>query len=213
MPRLLRYALLIAFVLGLVPLALLARDRASTSARPRVQVVPDMDAQPKFKTQKANPLFDDGRAMRPPVPGAVARGQAALDDRFHRGRDGEDWVADLPVPATAAVLERGRERYAIFCAPCHGLSGYGDGMVARRADRLQEGTWTPPSSLHDATVRERPAGHLFNTITNGIRTMPAYGPQLPPADRWAVVAYVRALQRSQNAGVADVPAEQLPALR
>lgn len=213
MPRLLRYALLIAFVLGLVPLALLARDRASPSARPRVQVVPDMDSQPKFKTQKANPLFADGRASRPPVPGAVARGQAALDDRLHRGRDGEDWAADLPVPVTAALLERGRERYAIFCAPCHGLSGYGDGMVARRADRLQEGTWTPPSSLHDPTVRGRPAGHLFNTITNGIRNMPAYGPQLPPPDRWAVVAYVRALQRSQNAGVADVPAEQLPSLR
>jgi mono/diheme cytochrome c family protein len=213
MPRLLRYALLIAFVLGLIPLALVARDRASPSPRPRVQVVPDMDSQPKFKTQKANPLFADGRAMRPPADGAVARGQAALDDRLERGREGDDWVADLPVPVTAALLERGRERYAVFCAPCHGLSGYGDGMVARRADRLQEGTWSPPSSLHDATVRGRPAGHLFNSITNGIRTMPAYGPQMPVPDRWAVVAYVRALQRSQNAGVADVPAEQLPSLR
>ena len=82
-------------------------------------------------------------------------------------------------------------------------AGYGDGIVARRADRLQEGTWVPPSSLHDDTVRQRPDGHLFNTITNGIRTMPAYGPQIPERDRWAVVAYVRALQRSQRARVED----------
>ena len=109
------------------------------------------------------------------------------------------------MPATSSLLERGQERYEIFCAPCHGLAGYGDGMVAKTADGLQEGTWTPPSSFHTDLVRERPVGHLFNTVTHGIRNMPAHGPQIPVEDRWAVVAYVKALQRSQHATVDDVP--------
>jgi mono/diheme cytochrome c family protein len=111
------------------------------------------------------------------------------------------------VTVDARLLARGHERYAVFCAPCHGLSGHGDGMVARRADRLQQGTWTPPSSFHVEPVSARPVGHLFNTITNGIRTMPAYGSQVGVADRWAIVAYVRALQRSQRASIDDVPPE------
>ena len=123
------------------------------------------------------------------------------------------WAATLPMPLTAPLLRRGRERFEIYCAPCHGLAGYGDGMVARRADRLMEGTWVPPTSLHDPTVLARPDGHLFHTITAGIRNMPAYGPQIPEADRWAIVSYVRALQRSQHASVNDVPAEQRFRLR
>jgi hypothetical protein len=93
------------------------------------------------------------------------------------------------------------------------LAGYGDGMVAKRADELMEATWVPPSSFHTELVRSRPVGHLYNTITNGIRNMPAYGPQIPEHDRWAIVAYVRALQLSQNADVSDVPAELRSSLR
>jgi mono/diheme cytochrome c family protein len=113
------------------------------------------------------------------------------------------------MPVDRDLLERGRQRYDVFCSPCHGLAGFGDGMVARRADELQEGTWTPPTSFHSDLIRQRPDGHLYNTITNGIRNMPGYGSQIPVEDRWAVVAYVRALQRSQNATVDDVP----PAIR
>jgi len=208
MPRVVVYGLIILFALGLIPLALIAKDRVSPSTRPRLQIIPDMDSQPKFKTQKANSLFADGRAMRPPVPGTIARGERRDDELFDRGRHDGEWATVFPAPVTPDLLARGRERYGIFCAPCHGLSGHGDGMVARRAERLQEGTWTAPSSLHAEAVRARPVGEIFDTITGGIRTMPAHGSQIPPGDRWAIVAYVRALQRSQAASLADVPPQE-----
>jgi mono/diheme cytochrome c family protein len=213
MPRVIVNVLIVLFVLGLVPLAIIARDRASPSPKPRIQIIPDMDNQPKFKAQKANPLFADGRAMRLPPADTVARGEARTDSLLYAGRESGAWATRFPQPVTPALVARGQERFRIFCAPCHGLSGYGDGLVAKRADRLQEGTWTPPASFHTDLVRQRPAGQLFNTITNGVRNMPSYGAQIPPADRWAIVAYVRALQRSQNAGVADVPPAEQPALR
>jgi mono/diheme cytochrome c family protein len=213
MPRRITYALVALFVIGMIPLALILKARVSTSPRPRIQVIPDMDTQPKYVAQSQNPLFLDGRAMRTPPAGTIARGDLRADDWLYRGRRDGDWATVLPLPVTEALMNRGRERYGIFCAPCHGLSGYGDGMVARRADKLQEGTWVPPTSYHTAAVRARPVGHIFNTITNGIRTMPPYGPQIPVEDRWAIAAYVRALQRSQDAHLADVPAENVPALR
>ncbi len=207
MPRWVTYALILLAALALVPLALIARARSTTSPLPRIQPIRDMAKQPKFKMQSANPLFADGRAMRPAVEGTVARGELHDDAAFWVGRDADGWVTAFPVPVTERLMRRGEERYDIYCAPCHGLAGYGDGPVAKRADALQEGTWTPPSSYHSDLVRGRPVGHIFNTITNGIRNMPAYGPQIAPADRWAIVAYVRALQRSQDARLSDVPPE------
>ncbi|HOL95262.1 MAG TPA: cytochrome c [bacterium] len=197
----------IVLVLALLPFLLIAKARVTRSDRPRIHLIQDMDNQPRFKAQQSNPLFADGRAMRPRVPGTVARGEMQSDTRFYQGKDGGEWVTEFPRPLTLPVMERGQKEYAIYCAPCHGLSGYGDGIVAIRADRLQEGTWTAPTSLHSDTVLARPVGHIFNTITHGIRNMPAYGTQIPPEDRWAIVAYVRALQRSQRATLDDVPAE------
>jgi mono/diheme cytochrome c family protein len=199
--------------LALVPLALIWRSRASTSPLPRWVVVTNMAKQPKLVGQAADPLFADDRSMRPPVAGTVARGSLASDPVLETGLKGGTFVDVPPVPVTPQLLKRGQERFDIYCSPCHGLSGYGDGMVARRADRLQEGTWTPPSSLHTDLVRSRPSGQLFNTITNGIRNMPAYGAQVPPEDRWAIVVYVRALQRSQHATIADVKLELQEKLR
>jgi mono/diheme cytochrome c family protein len=213
MPRWLIFLLLLVVALSFVPLALIARARVTTSTKPRIHIIPDMDNQPKFKTQTRNPMFADMRAMRPPVPGTVARDDVVSDSVFATGKVGADWVEAIPVEVDAKLLARGRERYNIYCSPCHGLVGYGDGMVAKRADELMEGTWTPPSSFHTELVRQRPAGHLFNTISNGIRNMPAYGPQIPAADRWAIVAYIRALQRSQNATIEDVPPETRAQLR
>jgi len=213
MPRWLAYSLILLAALALVPLALVARARARTSELPRIQPIRDMAKQPKFKMQAANPLFADGRAMRPAVEGAVARGELHEDAAFWTGRTADGWVTAFPVPVTDRLLRRGQERYDIYCAPCHGLAGYGDGPVAKRADALQEGTWTPPSSYHTDLVRGRPVGHIFNTITNGIRNMPSYASQVPAADRWAIVAYVRALQRSQDATISDVPAELRRQLR
>lgn len=213
LPRWLLFTILTAVVLSWVPLALVMRARVTTSSAPRIHVIPDMDNQPKFKTQSRNPLFADRRAMRPPVAGTVARGSLLEDPSMGTGRVGEDWIDVAPIDITSGVLERGRQRYEIFCSPCHGLVGFGDGMVAKRADELQEGTWTPPTSFHSELIRERADGHLFNTITNGIRNMPGYGSQIPVEDRWAIVAYVRALQLSQNASIDDVPVETRAQLR
>ena len=213
LPRWLLYTVAILVVLSWVPLALIMRARVTTSPLPRIHIVPDMDSQPKYKAQSRNPMFADRRAMRPPVAGAVARGATLGDSALMRGKVGEDWVEMIPVEVDRGLLERGRGRYEVYCSPCHGLAGFGDGMVAKRADELLEGTWTPPTSFHTDLLRERPAGHLFNTISNGIRNMPAYGPQIPVEDRWAIVAYVRALQRSQNATVDDVPPDIRAQLR
>jgi len=208
MPRWLIWTGAVAVVLSWIPLALIARARVVTSPRPRIHIIPDMDNQQRFKAQQANTMFADGRAMRPPVEGTVARGGQRDDDALYRGRTDDGWVTASPVEVSMSLLERGHDRYQVFCSPCHGLAGYGDGIVASRATALAEGTWTPPSSFHTDLVRQRPDGHLFNTISNGIRNMPAYGPQIPVHDRWAIVAYVRALQRSQNATLDDVPAER-----
>jgi mono/diheme cytochrome c family protein len=213
LPRWLLFTGVILVVLSWVPLAIIMRARVTTTAEPRIHVFPDMDNQPKYKAQSRNPLFADRRAMRPPVPGTVARGGLVYGESAVSGKVGEDWIVTSPLAVNAEVLARGRERYDIFCSPCHGLAGSGDGMVAKRADSLMEGTWTPPTSFHTDLIRERPDGHIYNTIANGIRNMPAYGPQLSVDDRWAVVAYVRALQRSQNATVEDVPEDVRAQLR
>ena len=186
-------------------MALMVRARSVKTSKTRIHLIPDMDSQPKYRAQAANALFKDGRAMRPPVEGSVARGELWDRDDLYRGKNEDGWVTTIPVPVTMSLLERGQNRFEIFCAPCHGLVGYGDGMVAKRADELQEGTWTPPSSFHTDLVRQRPVGQLYNTITHGTRNMPAHGPQVEPEDRWAIVAYVRALQRSQHATIDDVP--------
>lgn len=200
--------LALAVSVSLVPLALIAKARYTRSANTQWHLFYDMDQQPKFKTQQPNALFADGRASRAPVPGAVAWGRLEADDALHRGIAGDAWVTEFPMAVTEDRLARGKERYDIFCSPCHGLSGYGDGIIAKRADRLQEGTWVPPSSYHTDLVRGRPVGHLFNTATHGIRNMAGYGSQISDEDRWAIVMYVRALQRSQSATLGDVPASE-----
>jgi mono/diheme cytochrome c family protein len=174
---------------------------------PRIHPILDMDLQPKYLPQGASPLFSDGRAMRPPVPGTVAQGQLETDDHFYRGQQGGKFATTFPMPVTAALMERGQERFNVYCAVCHGLMGDGgaSSVTSARAIRREDKGWVPPLSLHGATIREQPVGEIFNTITNGIRTMPAYASQIPPADRWAIILYVRALQRSQDATIKDVP--------
>jgi len=212
MPRSLILGSILALALALVPVVLIARARATKSERPRILIIPDMANQPKFKAQDANPLFADGRAMRPRVPGTVARTDLETDDHLGRGKVGDAWAADLPMRVTEAFMRRGREQYAVFCSPCHGLGGDGNGMVSKRAEELETTGWVPPASFHTDLVRSRPVGDLYNSITNGVRSMPAYGDQIPVQDRWAIVAYVRALQRSRNATMEDVPPEMRPAL-
>ncbi len=200
-------------VISWIPLVLIARARVATGPANKVQLFVDMDNQPKFQPQMKNPLYEDQLAMRKPVSGTVAREELQQDNLLYRGRVEGAEATEFPFELTAEVMHRGQTQYDIFCSPCHGLSGFGDGMISKRADELQEGSWIPPLSFHSETVRGRTNGSLFGTISNGIRSMPAYGSQIPVEDRWAIIAYIRALQRSQNASPADVPPDKQSELR
>jgi mono/diheme cytochrome c family protein len=150
-------------------------------------------------------FFEDRRLARPLVPGTVARGELKADAAFYTGKVGDALVEPLPVPLTRALLERGRERYEIFCTPCHGRVGTGEGAVTKRGLR-------PPPSYHIPRLREVPLGYFFDVMTNGFGVMPDYAAQVPPADRWAIAAYIRTLQVSQGIPVADLTAEERAAL-
>jgi mono/diheme cytochrome c family protein len=154
LPRWLLFTAAILVVLSWVPLALIMRARVTTSPQPRFHIVPDMDNQPKYKAQSRNPMFADRRAMRPPVAGAVARGTTLGDPALTSGKIGEDWIEVIPVEVDRGLLENGRERYDVYCSPCHGLAGFGDGMVAKRADEL---AWSPsaPTSCSRGPGRRR----------------------------------------------------------
>lgn len=219
MPKILFRTALVLILLAMIPPMVIARARVAKSAQPRIHIVQDMDNQHKFRAQHATVMFNDNRAMRPPVEGTVARGGLDLDDHLHRGlNDRGGWATTLPdgMPLNMATLARGRERFNIYCTPCHAESGNGNGMVHRRAQKWMErgeATWTAPVALFDAQRRVQPIGQIYSTITNGIRTMPAYRAQIPTNDRWAIAAYVKALQRSQFASWEDVPAEEEDRLR
>ena len=170
----------------------------------------NMDFQEKFEAQEANPFFADGAAMRPPVAGTVARGQLRTTGNadVEYGRTGAGgFVADIPLDVTPALLERGQERYNIFCSVCHGPSGDGQGVIMV-GNAGQGYGYTPAPTYHSDYLRGIEDGYLYNVIANGVRSMPSYGHELPVDDRWAVVAYIRALQTSQNATEADIPLEE-----
>ncbi len=215
LPSALCWGITIAVLLSLLPPLLIARYRAVPKLKPRIHPILDMDQQPKYLPQAASPLFADGRAMRPPVPGAIAQGRLEADDHFYRGRVGNQWATTFPMPVSMAMMERGRERFNIFCAVCHGLLGDGgtSSVTSARAIRREDKGWVPPLSLHVPSVRGQAAGEIFNTIANGIRTMPGYASQIPEADRWAIILYVRASSEARSATIQDVPAELRPQLR
>jgi hypothetical protein len=158
----------------------------------------DMHDQPKLEAYEGSAFFADGRAMQRRVPGTVARGDVIDDAHLLTGSvDGE--LADaLPFELTREVLERGRERYAIFCTPCHDAAGTGGGMIVLRGMKR-------PETFHSQRLREAPLGHWFDVMTRGFGAMYDYSDRIPPRDRWAIAAYVRALQRAQDARIADVP--------
>ena len=157
----------------------------------------DMQNQPKFYPQRGTTFYADGRSARTQVPGTVARSQGVINDYFHTGFiDGK--VGDgLPVPLSMDLLRRGQERYNVYCTPCHSRVGNGMGMIVQRG-------YYPAASFHSERLRQAPLGHFFQVMTNGLGAMPDYAAQLTPQDRWAVVAYIRALQLSQNATEAEV---------
>ncbi|MDZ4754762.1 MAG: cytochrome c [Phycisphaerae bacterium] len=222
-PRPLIYLTGVLACLLLVPPAVIARVRATPSAGRPIHIVYDMDMQSKFRPQSPNSLFEDGRAMRPIVPGTVAVGEAHLDTHRTEGvvqqSDGTvGWAATLPSGMTAdtAFLRRGHERFDIYCSVCHGYAGFGDGMVNKRANELMnsasgvpDGTaWVVAKNLHEDLIVVQPIGQIYHSLTYGIRNMAGYASQIPVEDRWAIAAYVKALQLSQNARLQDVPVER-----
>ncbi len=162
----------------------------------------DMHDQPRFKPLAKSDFYPDLRSARPLVEGTVARGQLREDYYFYTGKIGNNPGDYLPFPVTQEVLERGRERFNIYCAPCHSRLGDGQGPVPAR------GFPRKPPSYHIERLRKAPLGYFFDVMTNGFGLMPDYASQIPPRDRWCIVAYIRALQLSQNAAPSDVPPGQ-----
>jgi hypothetical protein len=157
------------------------------------QIRQDMADQPKNTPLSPSPFFDDGRSERPLIENTVARGSIADEDLFVPKESNA-----FPLPLTPELLNRGQERYRIFCSPCHGIQGDGNGMVSMRGMKH-------PPSYHDPRLRQVSNGYLYDVITNGFGGMLSYSAQIPPADRWAIIAYVRALQLSRNAPVSELP--------
>ncbi len=163
----------------------------------------DMHNQPKFIPQRGTAFFADGRSARPQVENTVARDQLHEDTYFYTGMVSGKEGDGLPIELNLATLQRGQERYNIYCTPCHSRVGNGNGMIVQRG-------YKPAGNFHTDRLRNAPLGHFFSVMTNGYGAMPDYSAQLTPADRWAVAAYVRALQLSQNAKDSDVAAGQHP---
>ena len=162
----------------------------------------DMHVQPKENPLSYSDFYSDHRSERPLVEGTVARGQLHEDTYFYTGKNGDTPGDVMPFPVTKEVLERGEQRYNIFCAPCHSRVGDGNGFVPSR------GFARKPPSYHIPRLEKAPLGYFFDVMTNGFGIMPDYASQIPPRDRWDIVAYIRALQLSQNATMADVPQGQ-----
>ena len=210
-------------LLGGATVLFLAGFRGSKSTLPPVEIFPDMDHQPKFQPQHRSNFFSDGRAARKPIDGTVpigyslpgrylqagaknssfdAVGFSNLNNYANTGRIGEMYGDGIPVEATPEFLTRGQERFNINCSICHGLAGDAQGVVQKIA------SWATVANLQEDRIRQQPDGQIFNTITHGKNTMGAYGPNIAVEDRWAIVAYIRALQKSQRAQLADLPPEK-----
>jgi mono/diheme cytochrome c family protein len=163
----------------------------------------DMHDAPRYDTLEKSDFFADRRTARPLIDGTVARGHLRADDVFYTGKENGQPIAGLPAGLVLdkALLERGQSRFNVYCAPCHSQTGEGDGMVVRRG-------YKQPPSMHDPRLRAQPLGYFYDVVTRGFGQMPDYAAQIQPRDRWAVAAYLRALQISQHATVEDVPAEE-----
>ncbi len=160
----------------------------------------DMRDQPRYEAQEASSFFQNGQADRPIVVGTIARGQLDADDEVHTGKVDGRFSQQIPISIGRTQLERGQERFNIYCSPCHAPTGRGDGIIVQRG-------FPKPPSFHQDRLRRAPAGHFFDVITYGFGAMPRHAVQIDVRDRWAIVAYIKALQLSQNATLKDVPAK------
>lgn len=191
-----KHLLFAAIVLPL----LLSACRGQLSKEEPIHPNMNMDQQKRFEPQEKNEFFSDNRAMRKPVEGTIARGNLKADKALYYGiNEDSSYVEDIPVDVTKSFIYRGKDQYEVFCAPCHGLTGEGNGIIMEN-----NYGYVPAPSFHIERVRNQSDGYLYSAIANGIRTMPSYATQIPVKDRWAIVSYIRALQRSQH-----VPEEEI----
>lgn len=191
----------LVFLLIILMILFSSCSQETPSENPPVHLNPNMDDQPKYEAMEESRFFLNRSAMRMPVEGTVARGQLYDDTAYYQGKDVDGkFIKKIPVEMTLLLLKYGQERYNIFCMPCHGQSGYGQGIVVKKG-------FLPPPSFHLDRLRDVEDGYVYDVISNGIRNMPAYRAQIPVSDRWAIVAYFRALQKSQNATISDIPQE------
>jgi mono/diheme cytochrome c family protein len=161
----------------------------------------DMHDQPNYSALEPSAFFADGSASRPPIPGTVARGQLRDDAALYTGMVGDAPAEEFPFPIDAAAMQRGQDMFNAYCSPCHGRTGSGEGMVVQRG-------FTRPPDLIEPHLRDAALGHFFNVITNGFGAMPEHASQIQVRDRWAIIAYIRALQLSRTATIDDVPAAE-----
>ena len=228
MPKWLTAFIVASTAFALIPFAIAAKARSSHSSEPHIHIFPDMDFQPKFKSDTAMDMFPDGRANRGDITGTIARGWLMADDVFYRGLEKDQWTTGFPknypdgrpFVVDEALVKRGQNRFNIYCTPCHGYDGRGMGMVPLRLNTTGQPAWAvrnlveaPAANGNGGVAVQMPNGQLFNTISNGFNTMQGYAAQIPHADRWAIVSYVRALQRAQNASQEDIPADLQGSIR
>jgi mono/diheme cytochrome c family protein len=205
-------------LLGIATMAavvvILMGPRGTVSDRRPLMLISDMDFQPRYNPQAASPFFADGRTMRTPPTGTIPFGGADYDsdagsprqnpdflrgdDAYYRGKQANAWITSNPLPVDMALLRRGQERYNIYCALCHGATGAGNGVMTQYG-------MVGVASITDELHKLMPDGEYYNVITNGKGRMMTYAPQIKVRDRWAIVAYLRALMRSQSATLSDVP--------
>ncbi|MEE2906756.1 MAG: cytochrome c [Planctomycetota bacterium] len=214
LPRGFFYAAILMTCAALIPPALIIRARSAPRESRRIHLIQNMDNQPKFKGQQQNILFRDGRAMRQPVPGTVARSQMVGDTHFYLGTVDGAYATTFPsqINVDLDFLERGRDRFMIYCLPCHGVTGEGDGLVNGRAMMLLNlpstnngTTWVQPKNLQEESIAVQPVGQIFYTVSNGKNNMASYAAQITEHDRWAIVAYVKALQVAGDASEESIP--------
>lgn len=188
-----------AALLIILLMAFSACKQGAVSEKPPVHLNPNMDNQEKYKAQEESEFFVNGAVNRMPVKGTVAVNEYHPDKAFYYGKNKKGgFVFKAPVAFSKTLLQRGHERFNIYCAPCHSRAGDGKGIVAQRG-------FLPPPSFHQDKYRKYPDGQIFNVISDGFRNMPSYKHQIPVPDRWAIVGYVRVLQRSQSASIDDIP--------
>lgn len=188
------------FIAAVLPL-FLGCFRGQSSDKPPIHIIRDMFDQPRYNPQAQSRFFPDSATMREPAPGSIARGEMWNDSIYFYGQDSqENYIKLSPMHITLELLERGQERFNIYCSPCHSRLGDGKGIV------VQHG-FLPPPTFHSNRIRNLPDGQIFDAISSGVRNMPSYSAQVKTADRWAIVSYIRALQLSQNASFEDVPEE------